>query len=264
MSSIFFHSSSGTVAVSGRERAYAGMLCHELLCAALGINGNFTESARYRRLLPPDCYVLGETNNHLFFDRLRTWMFAGFSAAFQLPDGRTANVFETALNTAVAMGSDPIRLLAKLHGQCEIHAYAEGPNRAWLANIIERGVKDKILRVWENDNYGGWLKVIDLLRNRDDEPIVTSYSVTDQFPNRYIAREYSAWKPGEDDPDGDSWYELPPTEQWQFAMQGLRKLNETGKVEIKPETFAMQGYGNGLSGFDIVAMLVGEKENAKE
>lgn len=243
--------------MSGRERAYAGMLCHEMLCAALHINGNFTESDQYRKLLPSDCYVLQETNNHRFFDNLRTWMFAGFNSTFHLPDGRQASVFETALNTVVAMGSDPMRLLAKLHGQCELHAYVEGPNRAWLAGIIEQGIKDKILRVWENDFNGGWPAVVKLLRSRDDEPVVTSYSVTEQFPNRYVAHEYGEWKPNENDPDGDSWYELPEKEQWELALTGLHYYNEEGTIEMKPETFATQGYGNGLSGFDIVAILFG-------
>lgn len=258
MSSIKFHSPSGMVEVSGRERAYAGTLCHEMLCATLGINGNFTESERYRRLLHPDCYVLRERDNHLFFDRLRTWIFAGFGAMFLLPDGRQTNVFECSLNTAVAMGSDPIRLLAKLHGQCEIHAYVEGSNRAWLANIIEQGVKDKILRLWPDVAYGGWNAVVELLRSRDDEPVVTSYSVCDSFPNKYVAQEYGEWVPEPDDPEGDAWYDLPHAERWRLAMDGLRKYNVTGTVEMKPETFAVQGYGDGLSGFDVVAMLFEE------
>jgi hypothetical protein len=183
-------------------------------------------------------------------------MLAGFGATFHLPDGTQANVFETTLNTAVVMGSDHIRLLAKLHGQCEIHAYVEGPNRAWLADIIEQGIKDKVLRVWEKDFYGGWPAVVELLRSRDDEPVVTSYSVTEQFPNRFVASEHGSW---DATLDNDRWYDLSDAEQWQFAMDGLRKQNESAHLEIKPETFAQQGYGNGMSGFDIVSMLYSEE-----
>src|SRR5580765_4749066 len=135
MSRIYFHSQHGTAEVSGRERGQAGLLCHELMCVALGINGRFSEPDRYRKILPPDCYAL-TIRVREFFGSLRTWMLVGFGSAFHLPDGTQVNVFEATLNTAVAMGSDPIRLLAKLHGQCEIHAYVEGPNRAWLADII--------------------------------------------------------------------------------------------------------------------------------
>lgn len=257
MSRIYFHSPSGRAEVSGRERAHAGMICSDLFSVALGI-GAFTDTEPYRTLLPEDCYVLREQNQRQFFESFRTWSFVHRGAMYRLPDGSQMNVFEATLNTAVAMGSDAIRLLAKLHGQCEIHAYVEGPNRAWLADIIEQGVKEKILRVWENDNYGGWPAVIELLRSRDDEPVVTSYSVTWQFPNRYVA-QYGQWEPGENDPDGDSWYELPSEEQWQLAMEGLRTYNETGAVEMKPETFGVQGYGDGRSGFDIAAMLSLEK-----
>jgi hypothetical protein len=227
-------------------------------------------------MLPPDSYVLAQTNERMFFDSLRTWMLAGFGAMLHLPDGTQVNVFETTLNTSVAMGSDPMRLLAKLHGQCEIHAYVEGPNRAWLADIIEQGIEDKILRVWQKDFYGGWPAVVELLRSRDDEPVVTSYSVTEQFPNSYVARTYGSWEVAldpdaikqmyelSDDDDlseyeatyrSDLWYELSNTEQWRFAMEGLRKHNEMAHLEIEPETFARQGYGNGMSGFDIMAML---------
>lgn len=276
MSRIYFHSPSGTAEVSGRERAHAGLLCHELLCVALGINGSFVEQEKYRQLLPADSYLLKAKSNLEFFRDFCTWMFAHFGACFQLPDGTKANVFETALNTTVAMGSEPMRLLAKLHGQCEIHAYVEGPNRAWLADIIEQGIEDKILRVWEGDCYGGWPAVVELLRSRDDEPVVTSYSVTDQFPNRHVALQSGTWDipvdheaikqkyelTEDDDLTGyeadyksDTWYELPDDEQWRVAMAGLRKQNEKSTLEMKPETFARQGYGNGMSGFDIIAAI---------
>lgn len=282
MSRIYFHSPSGTAEVSGRERANAGILCHELLCVSLGINGRYTDHSdmeRYRTILPSDCYVRSATDER-FFETLRTWALAGFGAKFQFSNGKQIPTLHASLNTAVVMGSDPIRLLAKLHGQCEIHAYAEGPNRAWLAGIIEQGIKDKVLRVWEEDFYGGWPAVVELLRSRDDEPVVTSYSVTRQFPNRFIAYEQGVWDATldpealrqkyelTDDDDltewestykSDLWYDLPDAEQWRFAMEGLRKQNERSHLEIKPETFAQQGYGNGMSGFDIVSMLYSEE-----
>lgn len=280
MSRIYFHSPSGTAEVSGRERAYAGLMCRDLLCVALGISGDpFTESTLYRKLLPPDAYPLRARSEPEFFHNLRAWL-GGFMepATFVLPDGRSIGTFEASLNTAVAMGSDAIRLLAKLHGQCEIHAYVEGPNRAWLADIIETGVEDKILRVWKDDHYGGWPAVIELLRKRDDEPVVTSYSVTRQFPNAEIAHDYGEWKvpidmaalrqkyelTEDDDPSeweadysSDLWYHLTDAEQWKLAMSALRKANEKGMLEMNPGTFARQGYSSGLSGFDIMAAISG-------
>lgn len=40
-----------------------------------------------------------------------------------------------------------------------------------------------------------------------------------------------------------TWQELTPEQR------------EEGKLEIKPETFARQGYGSGISGFDIAKMM---------
>ncbi|MEU0078444.1 hypothetical protein ABZY58_11155 [Micromonospora tulbaghiae] len=95
------------------------------------------------------------------------------------------------LNTALVAGSDPIRLAAKIHGWCESHAWLEGADRAWLAGIIDQGLKAGIYRrgirrADEPDgrlDSQGWEQVQELLRARDDEPVVLSYSVGDQFPN---------------------------------------------------------------------------------
>jgi hypothetical protein len=39
-----------------------------------------------------------------------------------------------------------VRFLARLHGQCEVHGWVAGKNRAWLADIIETGRETAILR----------------------------------------------------------------------------------------------------------------------
>lgn len=287
MSAIYFHSITGAARVSGAERAYAGILCNNLLQLALGItDSSLFEAEPYRKILPPDCYVLRTTNNLEFIRNFRTYtLISGVWDKDYLimpTTGEQQNPFYLALNTAVAMGSDPVRLLAKLHGQCELHCYVEGPNRAWLADIIDQGVKDKILRTGPKfeglpTKKYGWQFVIDLLRSDDDSPVVCSYSVTDQFPNQYMATIYGSWSPPEIDDaairekyrlnkdddveeykDGcisDLWYALSDEKQWEYALQGLRKANEKGTLEMKPETFAIQGYGNGLSGFDLHAAM---------
>lgn len=64
MSTIYFHSITGAAKVSGAERAYAGILCNNLLQLALGItDSSFFEAEPYRKILPPDCHVLRTTNN---------------------------------------------------------------------------------------------------------------------------------------------------------------------------------------------------------
>ena len=248
---------------------------------ALGLR-SMIDVAPYRALLPASHY-LRTTPDARFLEDFKTWLLVSFDdVGMILPDKSRVKPFDAMLNTAVAAGSDPIRLLSKLHGQCEIHAYVEGKNRAWLADVIEAGVRDRILRTWEGDYYGGWPAVAELLRRRDDEPVVTSYSVTDSFPNMHVARDAGKWQPvfthedirktlelteGEDPADyegdylSDLWYEkLPASEQWEYAMRGLRKMSETAHLEIAPETLGTQGYGNGMSGFDIAHALAEEAE----
>lgn len=119
-----------------------------------------------------------------------------------------------------------LRLLARLHGQCEIHCYVEGVDRAWFADriydalhVVVRTHDDRedmeLLRVGHSCDQGqdiGWLKLMDWLRSRDDEPVVCSYSVTDQFPR---------WDEGADD-----------TMTWPKAMDWLRTQ---GGLRMSPE-----------------------------
>lgn len=135
------------------------------------------------------------------------------------------------LNTALVAGSDPVRLAAKIHGWCETHCYVEGPDRKWLADIIDEGLRAGIYRrgLWwvdrpcdgpaENEpdrqwSDQGWGDVLDLLRESDDGPVVLSYSVTDSFPNREVA----GWEPP---PMPDGW--VP---NWADTDEGLAEWEQ--------------------------------------
>lgn len=283
MSYICFHSPSGNAKVSGAEQHNALSLCSRLFGMVLGVPGHmFTESNPYRKLLPTGAYPLSASSDAQFFQLFATYigpgsMILGDNALVHPQTGAKLDLYHLGLNTAVAMGSDPVRLLAKLAGQCEIHAYVEGKNRAWLADIIEAGVRDNILRTWKQDQYPGWPGVVELLRSRDNEPVVASYSVTNTFPNYNIARTHGAWAievdhnairqtyhlEEDDDPAewessylSDRWYDLPEAERWDRAMAGLHKADEKGYLEIKPETLGTQGYGNGISAFDLMMAMM--------
>lgn len=192
------------------------------------------------------------------------------------------------LNTALVAGSDPVRLAAKLHGWCESHAWVDGPDRAWLADIIDQGLRAGLYRrgLWYADQPDGprdkwsdqgWEGVLALLRSRDDEPVVTSYSVCDQFPNRHIAD----WRPP-DLPEGwvpdwaatdgrnewdamsadeqtsewrdhalDRWYDLPAEQRWDLAMAGLRRERPWGR--LAPDTLAEVTFGPPVTVYDLFA-----------
>jgi hypothetical protein len=53
---------------------------------------------------------------------------------------------EIILNTALAWGSDPVRLLVRLYGGVGRFLYVEGPHRVWLTTLIEEGRDRGVLR----------------------------------------------------------------------------------------------------------------------
>lgn len=239
MSRIYFHSEHGTAELRGSERAMMGTFCSTLLVAALGIDRAWVSDAkRFRKLLPADHYTQAGDDD-AFLRSLKTWVCVG-DGEFGVTT--KTEPFTAALNTALRIGGDAVKLMARLHGQCEVHAYVEGPNRAWLANIMERGREWKIFRPRQ-----GWETVIQLLRERDDCPVVTSYSVCQQFPNPSIA----GWR---DDREGDAFYELPHDERWSRALNGLRTSG--GGLEMRPDTWTEFFFGDGVSGFTVWEELI--------
>lgn len=231
MSRIYFHSPSGTAEVSGRERARFGVTCGDVALALLGVKFH---NDPIQRLLPPGHYLQGAGFNPTSFE---TWFSVGDNRGLVLPDGRTANPFTVALNTVAVVGDDVLRFMARVHGQCELHGYIEGPNRGWFADLIDDGREDKLLRA-----EMGWEATASLLRQRDDEPVVTSYSVCQSFPNPGIA----GWT---DDQDGDGFYELPRDEQWSRALAGLRASQDG--LEWKPDRWASFRFGDGITAMEL-------------
>ncbi len=187
------------------------------------------------------------------------------------------------LNTALALGSDPVRLAAKIHGWCEVHAWIEGGDRAWAADIIQQGLDIGAYRrgLWYVDGVNntdrlaaehpnrkwssqGWEEVQALLRSRDDGPVVMSYSGCDQFPNErwhpdWPGREVEKWDDyteGEQravEVFGERWYEMleaDPDGMWDACMEGLR-ARPWGR--ISPATLASETFGPGVTIYDLFA-----------
>jgi hypothetical protein len=277
MSRIYFHSEHGTAELSGSERAHMGTFCSSLLVASLRLDRAWSsEAGFYRRLLPPDHY--SQTGDDASFLRsLTTWLSVGDG---EFGVNTKVSPFDAALNTAVAIGGDAVKLMARLHGQCEVHAYVEGANRGWLADIIEHGREDHILRSGQ-----GWEKVVELLRSRSDCPVVTSYSVCMPFPNIAFAgcrhcgflekRHVKNERVGGGDPwlicpeqatnvmpdmtryteqDEETWYELPAAERWASAARNLRASG--GGLEMKPDDWYNFYFGEGVTGFEVLEELV--------
>ncbi|MFD7554200.1 hypothetical protein ACFV9E_06625 [Streptomyces sp. NPDC059835] len=149
------------------------------------------------------------------------------------------------LNTAMALGGDAVRLAARLHGQCEINCWIDGPNRAWLADVVQGGLDDGSFR-----SGAGWDGVVDLLHQRDDHPVVMSFA--DTFPSFWSARSTDLGVPDADtDELVEVWEALPAAEQWRLALQALKARTDDG-LEIQPNWTSYR-FGHEVSFLDILA-----------
>lgn len=234
MSSIIFTSKEDKALVGGRERAWCGQFVSRVHEGVVGLDGFEI------------CY--GRDAVLEAFGKGVGWWGRHLLRAGPFQEVRLEGVewpWEVALNSALIVGGDALKFCARVHAQCEIHGFVRGPNRNWLANIVERGLATKVLRE-ETQGYGnGWRDVVDLLRARDDGPVVMSYSVCDEFPSRT-----QNWS---DENDGDDWYELPFEKRWDLAFAELEA--EDRGLEMKPDDWADYFFGDGRNGFDMYAAL---------
>lgn len=240
MSRIYFTSAEREVEVRGTERAHAGVMCTDLLEAVLRIHGTRRYGAdSLIRLVPKGSYlwsVKPEARGPML------GVYLGTGGTFVI-DGEEHDTFTVALNTLVSMGNDALIFQARLHGQCEIHGWVDGPNREWLAGVIEEGLECGVLRPGTDVHPTGWAAVLELLRETDDGPVVTSYSVCEEFPDQEVVIEAGLWPDGR---DRGEWYEMPADEQWTLAVEALRKVSP----EWSPDGWDGR-FGSGLSGFDV-------------
>ncbi|MFV2172310.1 hypothetical protein ACFHW2_11990 [Actinomadura sp. LOL_016] len=292
MSRVYFHSPSGTAELLGPERAHAATVVQHVALGALDAFGN---RDRLRELLNPEHHMARMDTTgamitwaHRFETALRT---DDASCPLLMHQGRGIDAGDLIANTAMAAGSDPVKFLARLHYQCELHGYVEGPNRAWLADIIDQGLDDGILRRtlryqpppgdpradWPARALG-WDDVLALLRARDDEPVVMSDNSGPGFPNENAA----GWEPpaGTDLRPGwadeapgewaaldetaraeygrervcELWGQLPKGERWRLGMDGLRARSGRGALlELEPDGWARYRFGHCLTAFDLLA-----------
>lgn len=178
-------------------------------------------------IIPADSYLLSDSsisNLPRFLDSVRVWARSPESCIFL--GGKKRDLFPIKLNTVLRIGNDPLKLLARLDGQCEIHCYVEPENRKWLAQIIQDGLMAGIYR--ENQ---GWQSVIDLLLNGHNSPVVTSTDCCDQFPNPEIAQIQSSTGKSEE----ENWNSIRPKDQWELAMWGLREGKK--QLELTPDNW---------------------------
>src|SRR5690606_31251558 len=132
MARIHFHSPSDTFDVAGSERYHADIATRDHMWAAFG--GELTGIELIRPYLPEFWRRVPAQEIKYYINGSRAFGGGGITI-----EGYDIDLGNVSLNTALDTGSDALRLLARLHGQCELHCWVDGPNRAWLADIIVAG-----------------------------------------------------------------------------------------------------------------------------
>ena len=245
MSKIYFHSPDGESEVSVRERASFAGICHDLLMAAIGPIFDRADKPHWtRRMFPADHYLKspGVIRPEHYAQSLSTSLQASH-VKLLLPE--PASGFELGLNTAMAIGGDALQLVAHIHGQCEIHAWAYGEDRKWLAQIIREGRKSGLYRA-----DMGWESVIEHLES-GSESVVMSYSVCESFPNPYVA----GWRDTHPEDEGcDDWADLPDEKKWELAFDAISK--EEG-LQMTPDRWEWPDFyfSPKVTGFDLHGLV---------
>lgn len=238
MSHIGFRSIDGDANVGGRERAYCGILVSRVADAILDLDGmvRFASDRERKRLFD----ILG-----LQHEMDLRYFTSTLLSPTKTIEGEAWDIWHLELNTIMVFGSMPLRLCARVHAQCEIHGYVEGPHRAWLADIIDEGLTHKVLRK-ETQGYGkGWEDVSALLRKSSDSPVVMDYSVTNGFPHPPDRL---------DENELEEWHEKSHEEKWGESIEWLR--SESGyRVELNPETFSLPEFGDGRTFVDLADFI---------
>lgn len=263
MSAIYFHSPSAEMRLHGAERAYLGSLTHKLALGLLDVGGHGTANQLNRFVSTSHYLAQMDPKAPMWIQSYETAFRVGMTSGLITWCGHEIDPFIVALNTALMVGNDQIKLAARLHGQCEIHVWIEGEDRQWLAGIISKGVETGIYR-----KEMGWEAIVEFLEDRNDEPVITHYSVCDSAINP--ANVLDSEKPqisiaaGNTDDTSDSlydwWNTLTNEQQWEKSMA----YHRTVSPQLSPGRWDYPDYHftEGVTVFDLLAKDYGPKLRA--
>jgi hypothetical protein len=243
MSRIYFNSPSETAEIYGAERHHAERLCQDLMCREFGEDED--EWIELLRPYLPEYVRYGRPND------IKIYLGSSFCGGELDIEGHKFSTWHAMLNTGIEKGSQGLRLLTRLHGQCEMHCWVDGHNRDWLAGIIDEGIAESVLRI-----EAGWPELATFLRTRNDEPVVCSFSVGEDFPNYEMLPDTHRLKKmaerGDDIDDVVGAYDrMRWSTRWKYCMQNLRTMD--GLREMKPENWETYYFERGIT----VGRLIG-------
>lgn len=299
MSRIYFHSEhDGTAEVRGTERAHMDFQMEHMAKGALELTMGHHFGSLYEKFVPfinPegrlgavaekgfDEALASIMINRSFFDYAPTFVFKG----------KPIKLTSLIANTVMAVGSDPMRLVPKIHFTCESHGYVQGFHRKWLADVIEEGLEERVLRrgYWDTKDETaylrqtmnmevtedamkpvfrsfGWDDVAALLRASTKGPVVMSFSVCEGFPNAYTGDWMPAWPEGveekwdalteeqqkERSERSEAWYDLPESKQWAISVKGLKDpKRKLFNEPLTPQNLRTYRFGHELSFLDLIS-----------
>lgn len=228
MSHVTFQTRTQSVQLRGSERLHLGSLVFDIGYALLGIDdlGGYD---RWAPLLHEDLRVSDQREwdwRSSWETRIRTHIWVA-NPVLHSPRGEV-RAMDVIYNTAMAAGSDLIKLAARIDGQCEIHGWIPEDDRPWVADLIDQALSMGIYRRTLKGHSQGWEDVTSLLRASETGPVVMSYSVE----NSFLEDARQALEIGDDD-----WEDLPPAHRWRKAMDWLE--NAPGNRRI-----ARDGWGS--------------------
>jgi hypothetical protein len=272
MSSITFNARNHSAVLRGSERYHMSSIVSGVAAAVakeitaeiflkVGNPGHYLHRAAAAAVAAKNAYAERRT----YEEQRDTSLKVGGMMGEELFPGH--DQFTTELNTAIMLGSAQVALFARLHGQSEIHLWIEDGDGPAIADVVERGVQKGLCR-----DEQGWDKVLELLRTPDVGIIVTSYSVTDSFPNNDIAvddrlpekPDYTNYpKMGADEKErvdglaGDMeeiWYEtFTDDDRWNAAVRGLREKDQGLRLDPAHLGATPMFFGEGTTYLDIIA-----------
>lgn len=245
MSRIIFDSKDKRAEVYGSERFYMAHVCSEFMKMSMDVSDSFDNELKdhwTRKVIPKDSYLHTMRD---YANSFNTWVSVG-NENFEYK-GESYSVFHMTLNTALTMGSYPVKLFAFIHGQCEIHGYIIDENKEFVASVIEEGLDIGLYR-----KNQGWEGVIKLLQESTG-PVVMSYSVCDVFPE-----EFRTFNEEEDDYD----YDEPIDEVWDRAIVEI--MDSPCILSISKEAMDSVLYSHMFTGYSFKNMVMENLRKEKE
>ena len=247
---IVFHSQTGWEVAPKEVREFADQLIANLLYGALELWEPGRQLDAYHGVLGRMLYVKRKRQYEPWFPNsgigftpiVLNSLGRNRADEYRFKLGRAYDTVRTVqLNTALRIGNDIVKLLARIQGHGEEPCFVEARNAKWLASIIMRGIAHQWL--FEED---GWLPVVSMLERTRDPIVITG---TLDFANVDFVK--------------GAWIGLLPkreahkhkSKRWRACITALR---EQPRLELNPKTWEDYCFGSGIDALKINAHIAAQ------